>query len=223
VVEEFVPTLYHPPVARFQNVEKPSHDPMSYGITPIAVRLSQVNQAFGAGDDLLSRLILERFAHRFERDRTDPDDEDEPTLKQALHEIIDGTPLRKNYGHKYAYILEMLCQHYGQFLPNQNFTAMDSDWAETVDLGLTTAGVPEEQLRLNNHLMCRGSPIRIPEPDDFPSIGYLREAEISPALGALETANFSRFDLDVQEAVKEVRGWLEVCSRAGCDLVCFYY
>jgi hypothetical protein len=212
-VLETVPTLYSSHGTRFQTVEKASHDPMSYGITPVAVRLSQVEQAFGCRDDLLNRLISEQFDYRFDRDRTDPDDEDEPTLKQAFNEILDGTPLRRNYGHKYAYILEMLCLHFGAQLPNQNFTAMDSSWADTVDLGLTTAGVPEEQLRMINHVMYRGSPIRIPEPDDFPSIGYLRGAEIGPALGALETANLSSLDSEVRKAIGEVKGWLEVCSR----------
>lgn len=78
---------------------------MGYGITPVAVVLSQVEQAFGCGDDLQTRQISEEFDYRFDRDRTDPDDEAEPTLKQALLEIIEGTPLRESYGHKYGYVL----------------------------------------------------------------------------------------------------------------------
>ena len=61
----------------------------------------------------LASVIREEFAYRFEQDRCDEDDEDEPTLGEALHEIIDGKPLRERYGHKYAYALEMLCWHFG--------------------------------------------------------------------------------------------------------------
>src|SRR3954454_15932882 len=57
---------------------------MSYGITPVAVLLSRVEQSFGGGDESLVRQILDEFAGRFEQDRTDPDDEDEPALEQAL-------------------------------------------------------------------------------------------------------------------------------------------
>lgn len=117
----------------------------------------------------------------------------------------------------------MLCLHFGEYLPNRNFTAMRSSWADAVDLGLTTVGVPEDRLRLINHLMYRGSPIAIPEPLDFPSIGYLLGSEIVPALGALETANLAPLDPDVREAISEVKGWLEVCARSGSDLMCFYY
>jgi hypothetical protein len=131
--------------------------------------------------------------------------------------------MRENYGHKYGYVLEMLCLHFGEYLPNGNFTGMRSSWADTVDLGLARAGVPEEQLRLAHHLMGRGSPIPIPEPADFPFIGYLRGAEVGPALAAVGAANLDTLDPNVRDAINEVRGWLEVCSRSGSDLVCFYY
>ena len=144
---------------------------MSYGITPVAVVLSRVEQSFGGGDESLVRQILDGIASRFEQDRTDPEDEDEPTLEQALHEVISGSPLREDYGHKYGYVLEMLCLHFGEHLPNANFSAMRSSWADSVDLALAKAGVPEERLRMVNHLVYRGAPIPIPEPLDFPSIG----------------------------------------------------
>jgi hypothetical protein len=196
---------------------------MSYGITPVAVVLSQVEQAFGCGHNNLVRQIIEEFGYRFNQDHPDPDNEEEPTLEQALHEVINGTPLREKYGHKYGYVMEMLCVHFGEELPNQCFWGMRSSWIEKVDNGLTTAGVPEEQLRLNRHLTCRGSPIPIPEPDDFPSIGYLLATEIGPALGALEAANLDTLDPKVREAISEIKLWMEVCARSSCDLMCFYY
>ena len=65
---------------------------MSYGITPIAVRLAEVERAFDSRDATLASVIREEFAYRFEQDRCDEDDEDEPTLGDALHKIIECKP-----------------------------------------------------------------------------------------------------------------------------------
>jgi hypothetical protein len=71
--------------------------------------------------------------------------------------------------------------------------------------------------------MYRGAPVAIPEPDDFPFIGYLKAAEVGPALRALRAADFAELSPEVREAVAELTGWLEACSRGASDLVCFYH
>jgi hypothetical protein len=193
---------------------------MSYGIMPFGVRLALVKRAFGSGDAALVAEITEEFQDHFE---ADDGDDDGPTLEDALHEIIEGRPLQDGYGHKYGYTLELLCWHFGKFLPNEHFSAMHSDWANQVDRGLFQAGVPEETFSLTGHLMFRGSPVPIPERDDFPSIGYLKAAEVGPALRAIKTADLAGLDPEVRDAVGDLRGWLEACSKAVCDLVCFYH
>src|SRR3954451_16607494 len=97
---------------------------MSYGITPIAVPLAEVERAFGSRDTTLASAIREEFAYRFEQDRCDEDDEDEPTLTDALDEVSEGKPLRGRYAHKYCYALEMLCWHFGERLPDRCFSGM---------------------------------------------------------------------------------------------------
>ncbi len=196
---------------------------MSYGIMPFTVQLALVERAFGSQDAALVSAIADEFADLFEQDRFDADDEDELTLELALHEIVEGKPLREGYGSKYGYVLKMLCWHLGKHLPNAHFSSMDSDWADEVDRGLSRAGVPPETLALSWHLIYRGSPVAIPEPDDFPAIGYLRAVEVTPALRALESANLAALEPEVREAVRELIGWLEECSRSACDLVCFYH
>ena len=196
---------------------------MGYGIMPFAVRLLRVERAFGSRDAALVAEITERFEGRFEDDDRDADDEDEPTLEMALHEIIEGRPLRDGYGHKYAYVLEMLCWHYGRFLPNAHFSAMHYDWADQVDGELIRAGVPEGTIGLKRHLMHRGAPVAIPEPDDFPFIGFLKAAEVGPALRAVQSADLAAPDPEVRDAVAELRSWLEACGTTARDLVCFYH
>ena len=60
-------------------------------------------------------------------------------------------------------------------------------------------------------------------PRDLPAIGYLKAAEVGPALRAVEAADLGAPDPVVREAVAEVRGWLGSSVRSACDLVCFYH
>ncbi len=196
---------------------------MSYGIMPYSVSLAEVERVFGCGDPaLLARLMVE-FKDDLDNDECDEDDEEEPTLAEALREIIEGEPMRPSYGHKYGYLLEMLCRQYGESLANSEFSSMHSDWIDKVDQGLAHAGIPEETLSLSRHLLYRGSPVAIPEPGDFPFIGYLKSNEIPPALQALETADLTVLEREVKESIDQLRSWLESSQKSQRDLVCFYY
>jgi hypothetical protein len=208
---------------------------MSYGITPIAVSLHEVENVIG-GDTksggLLSRLlgspsssliktIKREYAHRFEQD--DVLEDDEPTLQQALADLLAGKELDTSYGHKYAYALELLCDHFGEFLDNSAWSAMRGEWAEQVHEAMKQADIDQQTLSVNDHLMYRGAPITIPEPGDFPFMGFLRKNEIGKAAQAIDSSDLSEMDEEVQESVMQIRGWLERCEQLKCDLVCFYY
>ncbi len=192
---------------------------MSYGIQPFAVKLMRVRRAFGSRDAALVAEITGRFDWRFEQDDCE---EDEPTLEVALHETIEERPLRDGYEHKYGYVVELLCWHYGTFLPNEHFMGIRHQWAEEVDRGLIRAGVPEEVFGLRRHRMFQGSPVDIPSPDDLPSIGYLTASEGVPALRSLRAADRAVLDTEVGAAAVQLTGWLETCSRSACDF-CFYH
>jgi len=208
---------------------------MSYGITAIAVSLQDVENVIG-GDTksgwLLSRLlgsassrliktIKREFAHRFEQD--DVLEDDEPTLQQALDDLLAGRALDTSYGHKYAYAFELICNHFGEFLDNSAWSAMGGEWAEQVHEAMKQAGIDEQAISVNDHLMCRGAPLSIPEPHDFPFIGFLRKSEIAKAAHAIDSADLSSMDEEVRESVIQIRGWFDRCQQLDCDLVCFYY
>jgi hypothetical protein len=196
---------------------------MGYGISAYAVRLAEVERVFGSRDADLYAKLLDEFDHEFDSDECDEDDEDEPTLAEALREMIEGEPMREWYGHKYGYALEILCRNYGKWLPNSEFTAMRNEWIDEVDRGLIESGIPEETLGVGRHITFRGSPVVIPRPEDWPSIGFLKLAEIIPALRALEVADLTALNREVKDSIEQLRGWLETSERSGCDLVCFYY
>lgn len=136
--------------------------------------------------------------------------------------------LVKQFGEEleqFGYALEFLCRHFGERLPNREWSAMPSGsrWVETVDRGLAAAGVPENVLRVGRHLMNRGAPIAIPEIEDFPGIGYLKLAEVKTAQEAFGKANLAASkNKEVLPSIQELQGWLQTCADSGRDLVCFY-
>ena len=213
---------------------------MSYGIMAYAVSLEKVESAlgksnakrgllgrlFGPSTDSLVEKIKQKSAYRFEQDEEDLDEEDEGqplTLQQALVDLLDGNDLRSSYGDKYGYALELLCEHFGESLDNSAWSAMRIEWAEQVQEEMTQVGIEENAISLTNHLMFRGSPIQIPGPTDSPAIGFLRNDEIERAANAIDAADLSNMDEDVEESVLQIRAWLRQCKELNSDLVCFYY
>jgi len=207
---------------------------MSYGITPIAVSLAKVEgvigpqkagglfgRLFGTSHASLLKEIKRRFSYRFEQD--DVDEEGEPTLEQALADLLAGSDLDESYGHKYAYAFELLCDHFGDFLDNSAWSAMRTEWAEQVEGAMKKAGIAEDAISVSSHLMFRGAPISIPTPDDFPFVGFLRRGEIDNAAQAIDTADLSSMDEEVRESVEQLREWCDRCRELERDLVCFYY
>ena len=206
---------------------------MSYGITPIAVSLDKVEAAIGnrrpgglfgllpSPSTKLLTAIKRKFTYRFDDDEVD--EEDEPTLEQALVDLVLGNDLNESYCHKYGYALELVCDHFGEMLVNSEWTAMRIEWAETVAEAMGEAGIDASAISVTNHLMFRGSPVSIPPQDDFPSIGFLRRDEIAPAAQAIDAADLSSMDDDVRTSVEQIRLWCSRCTELDCDLICFYY
>jgi len=97
---------------------------------PFAVSISRVQQVIGSRDKELAELLKDTFSHQFEQDELEDEDvgedEDEPPLplEEALDEIIEGKELREAQGYKYGTVVEVLCWHFGTFLPNAEFSGM---------------------------------------------------------------------------------------------------
>jgi hypothetical protein len=199
---------------------------------PIAVQLDRVSKAMRSGDQQLIDAVIEEFGDEFEQidemaaDYCDAHADEKPlTVREALTQMVVGRECNKQYGFVYGYTLEFVCQHFGECLPNEHWWAMPAPtrWAETVDQALEGAGVPRDALRIGDHLMHRGPPVRIPEPDDFPGIGYLKLDEIARARKALAEARLAAIeDGEVRAAIEEVARWLQICTESQRDLICFY-
>jgi hypothetical protein len=202
---------------------------MSYILTPIVVDLKQVTGVIGSKNKRLVGTLIKNFGDEFEEidemaaDFADEEDgEGATTVRDALTQMVMGGEYNEEVGFVYGYALEFVCRHFGDFLPNRNWSAMRSEWAHKADKALESAGVAEEALRLS-HLMNRGSPVPLPLIEDFPGIGYMTLKEIKAALSAFGEDQLAAVeDKELREALSEVRGWLETCEASGQDLICFY-
>lgn len=190
---------------------------MSYCVHPFAVRLEDVESLLGSNDLSLIPALKSEFPSYFE----DPawDDDPDLTREAALADLLAGNQLNPYYGDFYGSALELLCWHTGEFLSNRHWSYMHFNWFETVDDALRAAGVP---FSLTSHLFFRGSPISIPEPGDFPGIGYILNGEIATTMKTLGKPLFDA-DMQVRTSVMEVRLWLATCRERRCDLVTFYH
>ncbi len=200
---------------------------MSYILTPIAVDLKQVAGVIGSRNKRLVAALLKEFGDDFEQidamaaDYAD-DGEEATTVRDALTQMVMGEPYNEAVGFVYGYTLEYICRHFGELLPNGEWSAMRSEWAEKADRALKAAGVGEKVLRLSR-LMSRGSPVPLPEIEDFPGIGYMDLPEIEAALAALPEDKLAAVkEKELRAALAEVLGWLQTCADSRRDLICFY-
>ena len=207
---------------------------MSYGVMPFAVKISQIRKAVGSRSKSLLREIREQFEEELAEDRervdeANEDDEFDPelALEEALRHLIMDEERWDYEGAKYGHGIELMCWFYGEFLPNDHWTGIQFSWAELVNDTLEEIGVPEESFSVFGHLFDRGSPVDIPEIDDFPVIGFVKCDEIPTALAELTDKRFNGIKHDNEEEIRDslvqIREWLETCQRDKSDLICFYY
>ena len=207
---------------------------MSYGVTPFAVRLPQIRKAVGSRSKSILRDLREEFEDELAEDReqveeANEDDEFDPelSLEKALRHLILDEERWDYEGAKYGYAVEMICSFFGEILPNDHWTGMSLNWAETINDSLLESGVSAETFSIFGHLFFRGSPVEIPEIEDFPCIGFVTLSEIPDVLDTLTDKQLSLIKSEVgvriRAALRQVREWLETCQRDKADLVCFYY
>jgi hypothetical protein len=207
---------------------------VSYCVNAIAVDLDEVRAALGSKKKALLAKLQKELAGGLEQiddmlqDHIENDtDEDgnppEPlTTADILRQLVMGEPYRKEFGFAYAYCFEALCEHFGESLNNGEWSAMRSEWFETVRRELKKAGVNEEGFSMNK-LFFRGPPVKLPEIEDFPNVGYLTKSEVAQARAALAKADLSKVkNKEAVAAIEQIRSWLDECAKSDRDLVCTY-
>ena len=196
---------------------------MGYIVTAFSVDLAELSAALGSKNQPLMLDIIETFEDGFEQydemaANSADEEADQPplTMRDALTQMVMGEKCAAEFAFLYGYAFEFLCRYFGESLPNGEWSAMPRGtlWAEKVDQALEDAGVPADMLRVGRHMMFRGTPIAIPQPEDFPSIGYLKRDEVKAAHQALGEANLAAIaDRQVRASIDQVGGLVEDVHR----------
>jgi len=163
---------------------------MSYGVHAYAVDLSLLSKAIGSGDAVLAKRLTKKYVSDLRStDEIDFDEGLTPAADCLTSLVIEGPPdddddLDDTPGYKFGYALEILCRALGEWLPNSAFSGMGSEYFDAIDAALKKA----KSNRRMSSFVFRGSPVPLPEIEDFPAIGWLAPEEVvawKTELGAL--------------------------------------
>jgi hypothetical protein len=165
---------------------------MGYSHMFFAVDVAELKGLYGSKNDALLNEVLNSQTEEIEDNDAFFEDEiadgELPDTATAVREIFHGTPRSDVDGAIYGYALKIICQHIGQAVwGGENGVANVADH-------------PYDSL-----LVKSGLPIPIPEPGDFPVIGYLDFDQLDQEL-ILAKADHKKVASDSAEAMSAIRG-----------------
>ncbi len=175
---------------------------MGYSTMMFGVDLDQIQRAIAEHDQSVIETVRKADPEEFESQL----DDDDPTVGQALQEIINGESRSSSYAHQYGYAFKLMCQTLGEWLPDDDMIG---------DL---------EPLELQSPLEAFRSPINIPANRDFPYIAYLTADEVQREAKRLETIDLSfPMDEDIEEAREAYANCINEAATKNLAVVTFYH
>ena len=183
---------------------------MSYTVTCYQVDIDELKKLCPSKDrNVLKTILRKQSAHIEDSNDYFADDIEEgaPPLETALTHLIMGEEMNSEFGFMYGYALEALCIHLGQRLEMDAFESMTGGWFWEL---------PD---RIQS-LVLSGSPIKLPDIDDFPNIGHKTLAQITDELN-----NQDEYEpgTDEGDAFKCYYDTLAFCQNLKTGFVAFYY
>ncbi|MEU0543404.1 hypothetical protein ABZ319_26370 [Nocardia sp. NPDC005978] len=191
---------------------------MSYVVSPYAVDLEGLRLIGSYGQEFVDDIVRSAPANVLER--LDEAEDVGLTPGDVIRQLLRGEPMHRDFGPSYGHALEALCRHSGTQLNNAHWAGMRFGYFALVQNALAEIGVDFDP----SELVLSGSPVNLPEIEDFPSIGYLDNREIKSLAEIFADADLDRLaDDTVRASVADLVEWLRVCQDNGTGLVCFYY
>jgi len=169
----------------------------------------------GSRDRRLMRRVLQRMK------RVNPHwDEDANLLAKeiALWEIFDGRLSRPEWYSHYGWAWSDICEEIGRNLPVSNFAPCEAGFLAWLDEQLAPFAAPVEMVKLVSR-----PPMRLPEPNDWPSVGHWTAAEMRRLAGPLGRAIGQLANRRAVEALEEVRSWLAAARKRPGDMLVGFY
>jgi len=145
---------------------------MGYSHMFYALDVDALQKIYGSNDqELLAELLQSQADDIHGNDgffEDEIEDGDLPNTETAIRQIFEGNPQMDAEGAMYGYALKIICEHLGEMIWGGEYGVAD------------VSDHPYDSM-----LVKSGMPFELPEPSDFPMIGYLPleqiEAEIEMA------------------------------------------
>jgi hypothetical protein len=183
---------------------------MGYGTHACAIDIDRLRSVFGSNDRAMLKALDESYGDTFLRNdewSADRISEGAPTQREALAQIIEGKITGPDWaGFQYGYATEILCEHLGHWLEDENLIH------DIEDLEIPTG--------LSNY---NGLLFPVPEPDDFPDIRFLTAEQVREDYERLTGLDLSHEDEELEAAREEFRSYFRQASEKGLGLVTFAY
>ena len=193
---------------------------MGASLMVFGVDLDALEKVFGSNDRALLTRIEEQYAQELEDDE-DPHNrvEGEPTLRQALEEILANpcSRFKDSFDSQHIRALRLICgvvgEQYEYDLPD--------------DVYLSRAGYVLGERSVADHasfkkLINGPPPLGLPTDEDFPGCGFIGLPGVREALARLEPLDVLGLDRWVAFKLIRFHGWLKKADAAGRSLVGFY-
>jgi hypothetical protein len=129
----------------------------------------------------------------------------------VVGQILRGETLPQKHGFAYGYAYEAICWVIGSTLCHVE-NHFDHPHEE-IDEFLETSRIP---LRLRD-LSETGSILEIPEPGDYPFMGWWTPEQIGRAIGPLRELSLDEVDETMADDARKVLAWLEEAVERGGD------
>jgi hypothetical protein len=177
---------------------------MSYGILPYSIEIGKVEAVFGYEDPEMKTHILSVSKERL--DEMQEEDSDGTSYTDILTDYLDGEIRHADEAHKYWYVIEMLCDGFGEMMDNDEWLPADLPeyfW--------------ETDYVFPFGIEVGGEDMEFPTPDDFPVCFIV----LNEDLGKVKE-DAASLGLENEQLV-QLQGWCDTCVNEGTDLVLFYY
>ncbi|MFI4876816.1 MAG: hypothetical protein ACIALR_15805 [Blastopirellula sp. JB062] len=182
---------------------------MSYVLSPILVDFAKLEKAIGSGDASLIEAVKANNPERFEDDEEwDAEDEGMISLSDAIKDLVMGNELDDESGSQYGYALEEIAAHLGTSIPPTEWGGVR--WAAIQECGLV-------------RLMATQAPVPLPDLEDFPALGHIRQADLAQQVNEFEQRIEQATDAAIQALLREFLDWLKQAQAQKTDVLLTYY
>jgi hypothetical protein len=175
---------------------------MGIGLVAFGVDVAHLQAVYGSQDWTLLEGLQARWGEQMGRfDEWFPGSE--PTLQQALTNILTGRIRPDELYVLYVYATEYLCDYLGVQLENEDLIRWVDD------------------LEIPTRLTDSGPPFPFARPTDTPYIGFLTAEQVAEEYARLKDVDLSHEDSGIAEAREEFRGYLRQAAEKELGLVAF--